>query len=96
MVVALSTIAGLATGAVDLVGMEPKQMSMGLARKSAMLAGKMIPREDAIKSHEELPIAPTWCANCQRLRSEQSTGGSTLVVYLLGGGDQELRTQKLC
>jgi hypothetical protein len=33
---------------------------------------------------------------CQRFRSEQSTGGSTSVVYLFGGGDLELRTRWLC
>jgi hypothetical protein len=32
--------------------MEPKQMSTGLARKSAMLSGKMTPVE-AIELHEE-------------------------------------------
>jgi hypothetical protein len=32
-----------AARAVDFAGMEPKQMSMGLARMSAMLSGKMTP-----------------------------------------------------
>jgi hypothetical protein len=33
--------------------MEPKQMSTGMARKSAMLLGKMTSLEEAIKLHEE-------------------------------------------
>jgi hypothetical protein len=32
---------------------------------------------------------------CQRFRSEQSTGGSTPVVFLFGGGDLRLRTWRL-
>jgi hypothetical protein len=44
--------------------MEPKQMSTGLARMSAMLSGKMTPLVEAIELHEEpwippLPGAPT-------------------------------------
>jgi hypothetical protein len=42
-----------ATGVVDFAGIEPKQMSMGLARMSAMLSGKMTPLDEAIKLHEE-------------------------------------------
>jgi hypothetical protein len=38
---------------VDVVGIEPKQMSTGLARKSAMLSGKMMPLVEAIELHEE-------------------------------------------
>ena len=77
-------------------GIEPKQMLTGVARKSAMLAGKTTPRDEAIELHEELRIFPTWRTNCRRSRSEQSTGGSTPVVYLFGGGDRELRTRWLC
>jgi hypothetical protein len=40
-------------GAVDVKGTEPKQMSTELARKSAMLSGKMIPLVEAIELHEE-------------------------------------------
>jgi hypothetical protein len=40
-------------GAVDVAGIEPKQMSTGLARKSAMLSGKMTPLVKAIELHEE-------------------------------------------
>jgi hypothetical protein len=42
-----------AAGAVDVTGIEPKQMSSGLARKSAMLSGKMTPLVEAIEFHEE-------------------------------------------
>jgi hypothetical protein len=42
-----------AAGAVDVAGMEPKQMLTGLARKSAMLSGKMTPLVEAIELHEE-------------------------------------------
>jgi hypothetical protein len=40
-------------GAVDVVGIELEQMSTGLARKSAMLSGKMTPLIEAIELHEE-------------------------------------------
>jgi hypothetical protein len=42
-----------ATGAVDVAGIEPKQMLTGLARMSAMLSGKMTPLVEAIESREE-------------------------------------------
>jgi hypothetical protein len=42
-----------AAGAVDVAGIEPKQMSMRLARKSAMLSGKMTSLVEAIELHEE-------------------------------------------
>jgi hypothetical protein len=42
-----------ATGAVDSIVIEPKQMSTGLARKSAMLSGKMTTFDEAIELHEE-------------------------------------------
>jgi hypothetical protein len=38
---------------VEVAGIEPKQMSMGLARKSAMLSGKMTSLVEAIELHEE-------------------------------------------
>jgi hypothetical protein len=41
------------TGAVDVAGIEPKQMSTGLARKSAMLSGKVTLLVGAIELHEE-------------------------------------------
>jgi hypothetical protein len=40
-------------GVVDFAGIEPKQMSMGLARMSAVLSGKMTPLVQAIELHEE-------------------------------------------
>jgi hypothetical protein len=43
----------LAAGAVDVAGIEPKQMSTGLARKSAMLSGKMTLLVGAIELHKE-------------------------------------------
>jgi hypothetical protein len=42
-----------AAGAVNVFGIEPKQMSTGLARKSAMLSGKMTSLVEAIEMHEE-------------------------------------------
>jgi hypothetical protein len=42
-----------AAGAVDAAGIEPKQMSTGLARKFAMLSGKTTPLLEAIELHEE-------------------------------------------
>jgi hypothetical protein len=42
-----------AVGAVDVVGIEPKQMSTGLARKSAMLSGKVTLLVEAIELHED-------------------------------------------
>jgi hypothetical protein len=38
---------------VDVVGIEPKQMLTGFARKSAMLSGKVTPLVEAIELHEE-------------------------------------------
>jgi hypothetical protein len=42
-----------AAGAVEVAGIEPKEMSTGLARKSTMLSGKMTPLVKAIELHEE-------------------------------------------
>jgi hypothetical protein len=42
-----------AVGAVDFADIEPKQMSTGLPRKSALLSGKMTPLVEAIELHEE-------------------------------------------
>jgi hypothetical protein len=42
-----------ATGVVDFAGIEPKQMSTGLARMSAMLSGNMTSLVEAIELHEE-------------------------------------------
>jgi hypothetical protein len=46
---------------------EPKQISTGLARMSAMLTGKMTP-DRATMLHSEFLISPTWRANCQGVR----------------------------
>jgi hypothetical protein len=54
VVTALPLITRQAAGAVDVVGIEPKQMSTGLARMSAMLSGKMTLLVEAIELHEEL------------------------------------------
>jgi hypothetical protein len=43
----------LAAGVVDSTGIELKQMSIGLARMSAMLSGKMMPFDEANELHEE-------------------------------------------
>jgi hypothetical protein len=42
---------------------EPKQISTGSARMSAILAGKTTP-DRAAMLHSEFLISPTWCANC--------------------------------
>jgi hypothetical protein len=42
-----------AAGAVDVAGIEPKQMLTGLARKFAMLSGKMTSLVEAIELDEE-------------------------------------------
>jgi hypothetical protein len=52
-VIALLSMTRQAAGAVDFASMEPKQMSMGLARMSALLSGKMTPLVEAIELHEE-------------------------------------------
>jgi hypothetical protein len=38
---------------VDFTSIEPKQMSIGLVRMTAMLSGKMTPLVEAIELHEE-------------------------------------------
>jgi hypothetical protein len=42
-----------AAGAVDVAGIEPKQMSTGLARKSAMLSRKVTSLVEAIELHRK-------------------------------------------
>jgi hypothetical protein len=53
VVTALPSMTRQAAGAVDVANIEPKQMSTGLARMSAMLFGKMTPLVEAIELHEE-------------------------------------------
>jgi hypothetical protein len=48
---ALLSMMWQATGAADFACMEPKQMSTGLVRMSAMLSEKMVPLVEAIKLH---------------------------------------------
>jgi hypothetical protein len=54
----------VAADTVEVVVKEPKQISTGLARMSAMLTGKATP-DRATMLHNEFPISPTWHANCQ-------------------------------
>jgi hypothetical protein len=42
-----------AAGVVDFIGIEPKEMSTGLARMPTMLSGKMTLLDEAIELHEE-------------------------------------------
>jgi hypothetical protein len=42
-----------AVGALDFASMEPKQMSIGLVRMSAVLSGKMMLLVEAIELYEE-------------------------------------------
>jgi hypothetical protein len=53
---------------------EPKQISTGLARMSAMLAGKTTP-DRATMLQSEFPVSPTWRANYQGVRPGRSTRG---------------------
>jgi hypothetical protein len=53
MVTALPSMTRQAAGVVEVSGIEPKQMSMWLAKKSAMLSGKMMSLVEAIELHEE-------------------------------------------
>jgi hypothetical protein len=55
---------------------EPKQISTGSARMSAMLARKTMPDRAAMLPSEFL-ISPTWRANCQGVRPGQSRKGAT-------------------
>jgi hypothetical protein len=53
----------VAASMVEVAVKDPKQISMGLVRMSAMLAGKMTP-DRAPMLHSEFPTSPTWRANC--------------------------------
>jgi hypothetical protein len=53
VVTALPSMTKQAAGAVHVAGIEPKQMSTGLARMFAMLSEKMTPLVKAIELHEE-------------------------------------------
>jgi hypothetical protein len=68
-----------AASVVKVVVKEPKQISMGSARMSAMLAGKTMP-DRAAMLHSEFLICPTWRANCQGVRPAQIRKGATQAV----------------
>jgi hypothetical protein len=68
-----------AASVVEVTVKEPKQISTGLARMSAMLAGKTTP-DRATMLHSEFPISPTWRANCQGVRPGQIRKGATQAV----------------
>jgi hypothetical protein len=63
-----------AASVVEVVVKELKQISTGLARMSAMLAGKTTP-DRAAMLHSEFPISPTWRTNCQGVRPGRSARG---------------------
>jgi hypothetical protein len=64
----------VATSMVEVTVKEPKQISTGLARISAMLAGKTTP-DHATMLHSEFPNTPTWRANYQGARPRRSARG---------------------
>jgi hypothetical protein len=59
---------------VEVAVKEPKQISTGLVRMSAMFAGKTMP-DRAAMLHSAFLITPTWRANCQRVRPGRSARG---------------------
>jgi hypothetical protein len=63
-----------AASMVEVAVKEPKQISTGSARMSAMLTGKTTP-DRATMLHNEFPISPTWHANCQGVRPGRSARG---------------------
>jgi hypothetical protein len=58
---------------------EPKQISTGLTRMSALLTGKMT-LDQAIMLHSVFPITPTWCTNSRWVRPRQIGKGSNQAV----------------
>jgi hypothetical protein len=56
-----------AASVVEVDVKEPKEISTGLARMSAMLAGKMT-LDRAAMLHNKFLISPTWRTNCQGVR----------------------------
>jgi hypothetical protein len=69
----------LHASSIEVVVKEPNQISMGLARMSAMLIGKRTP-DWAAMLHSEFLISPTLCANCQGMRPGQIRKGDTQAV----------------
>jgi hypothetical protein len=53
VVTTLPSMTRQAVSVKDSTGIKPKRMSTGLARKFAMLSGKMTPLVEAIELHEE-------------------------------------------
>jgi hypothetical protein len=64
---------------VEVAMKEPKQISTGSARMSAMLAGKTTP-DRAAMLHSEFLISPTWRTNSQGVRPGQIRKGAIQVV----------------
>jgi hypothetical protein len=95
VVTALPSMTRQTAEAVDAAGIEPKRMSTGLARKSAMLSGKTTPLAKPSSYTKNLDSAPTWCANCQMVRSGQPTGVLISVVYLFGGEESKAKNSKV-
>jgi hypothetical protein len=74
------TVGEVAAGsAVEVAVKEPKQISMGSATMSAMLAGKSTP-DRAAMLHSEFLISTTWRANSQGVRHGQIRKGATQAV----------------
>jgi hypothetical protein len=63
-----------AASVVEVTVKEPRQISMGSTRMSAMLTGKTTLDRAAIL-HSEFLICPTWRANCQGVRPSISARG---------------------
>jgi hypothetical protein len=76
----LEAVGGVAAASVvEIAVKEPNEISTGLARMSAMLAGKTTP-DWATMLHSELPITPTWRTNCQGVRPGQIRKGASQAV----------------
>jgi hypothetical protein len=65
--------------AVEVAVKEPKQISNGSARMSAMLVRKTTP-DRAAMLHSEFLMTPTWRVNCQGVRPRQIHKGATQAV----------------
>jgi hypothetical protein len=84
-VTVLPSMTRQAGGAVEFAGMEPKQMSMGLARMSAMLSRKITSLAGAIELHEEpwilpLPGAPYQLSDGEIYTAHRGINPCGLVV----------------
>jgi hypothetical protein len=95
VVTALPSVTRRAAGAVDVAGIEPKQMSTGLARKSAMLSGKIHRWLKPSSCTKNLDSTPTWRANCQMVRYGQPMRVLIPVVYLFGGEESKAKNSKV-